>query len=1394
MKNIIGLFIALHLFPFFRTAAQVAPPHFKHISANEGLSQTNVTCILQDRKGFMWFGTQDGLNRYDGYTFQIFQNDLRNPASLSGNYVMCLFEDRKGRLWVGTDGGSLCLLNTKTGTFTAYKSSISDTNSPSNDRISAITQDRQGYLWIATDGGLDRFDPETKRFIRYQHRDGAPGSLSHNLVYDVLIDRQGTLWAATYGGGLDRFEPTSRTFRHFRHEPSEPASLSHNSLRKLFEDSKGRLWIATEGGGLNRLNPDGKTFTRFQHDPARAGSIASNDVNTLQEDSHGNLWVGTENNGISILNPARTVFTHYPYDENDSEGISNGSIYSFCRDRSGNMWIGTYSGGINFLNHLPPQFNLYRKSLLRPNTLSTNNVTAFVKDRQGDLWIGTDGGGLNVYRPAANRYDYFRHRPSDAGSLPSDFIMSLFRDSDEDLWIGTYKGGLGLLKKGAKTFRNFTTGKGEKGLSQESVTTVTEGKKGEIWIGTMGGGISRYDKKTGTFTHYRPSADKPDSLNQGYIGALMFDRQGRLWIATEGTGLILFTPQTGKFRTFNHDPAVPSSLSHSLVNCLFEDERGQIWAGTYEGLNRFNPRTGTFVAFREAAGLGNKVIQAISSDRHGHLWVSTNKGISRFDTRTNRFQNFDVGDGSRKISFNRCSVFRDADGMLYFGSQNGFTFFRPDRLKENTYVPPVYITGFQVFNRPVVTGGADSLLRESISETRQITLSYRESVFSFEFAALNYSLPEENQYAYKLEGFDQGWIFAGNRRTATYTNLDPGTYVFRVKGSNNDGVWNQTGTAVTLIITPPFWQTWWFRTLAAVLVLGAAYSFYRGRINRINAQKLELQRQVEIRTSEVTQQKEELMALNEELNRQREQEEQARKEAEQANQAKSVFLATMSHEIRTPMNGVIGMASLLGETSLTEEQYEYVDAIRSSGESLLGVINDILDFSKIESGKLEIEHEDVNLRQCIEEVLDMFSAKAALTGLDLVYQIDYQVPLHILGDSLRIKQVLINLVGNAIKFTEKGEIYVGVHVGPQMDGKPLSLEFEVRDTGIGIPAEKLERLFKAFSQVDSSTTRRYGGTGLGLAISDRLVTLMGGAMRVESEPGTGSTFFFTLTTEVSRQNKRQYILCNQAGNEGKQVLIVDDNQTNLTILKSQLEQWKLVPTLAASGRQALDILQTKPGFDLVITDMQMPGMDGIELARTIRKLHPALPIILLSSIGDESHKNNPGLFSALLTKPVKQQQLCRQVQQVLKSQPESAPQPAAVARQQLLTEEFARHFPLQILLAEDNPLNQKLAIRILNKLGYDPKLAQNGRQVLEQLVTQSFDLILMDVHMPEMDGLEATRLIRKARAAQPRIIAMTAGVMQEDRDACFQAGMDDYITKPVNIQELMGKLEKLSGR
>jgi len=1399
------------------------------LSSSNSLSQNTILCIFKDKNGFMWFGTQDGLNKFDGFTFTVYKHLSSKPSSLPANTVNAVSDDGNGNMWVGTRVGGLSRYDRSKDAFTNFKNDPKNRYSISNDNINVIYSDKSSNLWIGTENGLNCYDKGTGRFSRYFHDPRAPASLGNSNIISIYEDTRHRLWIGT-AGGLNLFDRTTRKCSRIddRNNPEYKSEM----VFAITEDEQQGIWIGTNKG-LKLLDKGKNSLWSYRIDRDRNSDGDFNPVYSLAKTQGNRFWIGS-NTTLQLFDAAQRKVIPIT-DKTDSESrLPNDGIYSLLEDKSGILWIGTSSEGVSKFDKNVAIFPAYKASLT--NTPGAKNIVrGIAEDKAGNLYLATDVG-LEYFRRSSNTYVSYRHNAKNKNSLISNYTSAiLISRKDEAVWIGTYLNGLDRFDPKTGNFRHYRKGKGSGDLSSNTIYALLEDRAGGIWIGTDQGGLDRFDPVTGTFTKYLQDPKKPNGICDNSIHALLQDKNDNIWIGGYSNGISIFNPATKSFSQLNIGN---SNLNSNVISAFYEDKKNNMWIGTGEGgLNIFNSLTHKITAFTEQNGLVNNTVNYITQDAGGYIWATTLKGITRLDPAGKQFKNYSYDNGVKSLEFNLGCGTRLKSGEIAAGSINGFNIIDPGKLNHNLNKSPVVITGFALFNKTSVAGDLNSPLKQNIEMTKELALTYLQSVFTITYAALDYSIPEENQYAYKLEGFDNEWRFVGNQRNATYTNLNPGTYFFKIKAANNDGVWNKNVTILKIIIVPPYWMTWWFRTMGVLLIGGGACAFYFYRINFVKRQKAALESLVEARTREIGQQatdlrklngqlraqketlqdqseelmvqSEELMAqsqelrektdtlevLNQQLTDQKSQEhrarvlaETARTEADKANMTKGIFLATMSHEIRTPMNGVLGMASLLSETRLDIEQREYTDAILTSGESLLTVINDILDFSKIESGKLELDPQDFELRKCIEDVLEIFGGKAAETGIDLVYQIDDMTPTNVMADSLRLRQVLTNLVGNAIKFTPKGEVFIMVTSG-QLDGEEFELYFEIRDTGIGIREDQLENLFKAFNQIDSSVTRKYGGTGLGLVICERLVALMGGKIKVSSAPASGSTFSFSIRCRKSPELLPQFVYKSDACKD-KRVLVIDDNNTNLRIMQIQLKKWNMAVVAVSSGLEALDMLSGQEEIDLVITDMQMPDMDGVELSTRIKTIRKDVPIILLSSIGNESKKLWPHLFTSVLTKPVKQQQLFQVIATDLKKEPLTIPE----AKQAVLSEQFALEYPFRILVAEDNLINQKLIIRVLNKLGYFPDLANDGLEVLNRLSKTDYDLVLMDIQMPNIDGLEATRLIRNQYGNRPLIAAMTANAMAEEVENCMNVGMDDYLSKPINLNLLINKLISLSGK
>jgi len=836
---------------------------FERISLREGLSQNTITSIMQDAEGYLWFATLDGLNKYDGYRFTVYEHVPADTNSLSANTVWALAQDKSGYIWIGTVVSGLNRFDPATETFRRFVHDPEDSTSLSGNRIRAIYEDRDGFLWVGTrDNGLNRYDPVSGKFTRYRHDPSDPNSLSHNHVRTIISDEDGVIWIGTAGGGLNRFDPKTETWMRFGIEPNNPRSLNHNRVESLCLDSQGVLWVGTYGGGLNRLlhlgtMPDDQEpmngdvrpaeFIHYTHDDDDPTSISGDVIECIFEDHTGVLWVGTNSGGLNRFDRNTETFVAFKNEQDSPQSLSFNNVETLFEDASFNLWVGTWGGGLNKLDRKPAKFEHYISRPNDSNSLCNNYVRTIAEEKSGILWVGTSGGGLDRIDRKTQKFVHYRYDPLNPNSLSSDDVRAIHIDSSGTLWVGTYGGGLNKIvvtpPHGGKAkpqlmFKHFRHRSREpNSLCDDHVWAVHEDRNGILWLGTSDG-VSRFDPASESFVHYKHEPENPNSLSSNIVRAIHEDHDGDLWFGTYH-GLNRFDPQSGKFTRYFHRDDDENSLSHNGVMAIWETEPGVLWLGTLGGgLNKFDVKKGTFEHFFENDGLPNSFVHAIVGTDDGQLWLSTNKGLSRFDDRLpdgQKFRNYDVHDGLQSNEFNVGGGVRGYSGELFFGGVNGFNCFRPDEIRENPYIPAVVITEFTIFNER-------ALLKQAPGHRRRVELSYADRFFSFEFASLDYTNPSKNRYAYMMEGFDTDWIYAGTRRYASYTNLDPGEYVFRVKGTNNDGVWNETGTSVQVIITPPFWETWWFRTLAASGLLGLLGLFYHLRVSSLMKEKVAQER------------------------------------------------------------------------------------------------------------------------------------------------------------------------------------------------------------------------------------------------------------------------------------------------------------------------------------------------------------------------------------------------------------------------------------------------------------------------------------------------------------------------------------------------------------------------
>ncbi len=1247
MKNALVWLILLWLhYLAFSDRAGATELKFDRISLDEGLSQSSVRAIIQDYKGFIWFSTQDGLNRYDGYNFVVYKHDPDKSGSLRSNFSVALLEDRDSTLWVGTTEG-LHRYDRATDNFTVFRTNPDNKNSLSNNLVWCFEEDRAGNIWVGTDDGLNRLDKQNGQFERFLQDPANLNSLSDSNIRALMEDDHGRLWVGTQTGGLNMRDPQTGLFKRYQSDPADSSSISDNRVSSLAQDAAGFIWVAT-ANGLNKLDPQTEQFTRYEHDAADPKSLASNDVRTVLVDHNNVLWVGTEG-GLCLYRHDTGDFSCYAHEHENPHSLASNSVRALYEDHTGILWIGSLVNGVSKLSASRMRFAHFQYNPHDPGSLSENTVRAFTEDSLGGLWVGTQSGSLNRYEPRLQKFIHYQHDPQNPFSLPGDDIRALYTDRSGNIWVGTLAG-LCRYEAGSDRFIRYENKVADPTIAilLNRIWHIREDDAGFIWLGLWGGGLARLNPATGEFINYRHDPQDPQSLSNDWVRIFWWDRAGNFWIGTWGGGLCRMKGEPGSgqsaFENYmpnDHDPGVgPSSRS---ITSICEDHAGILWLGTIDGgLDRFDPMTRRFHAYTEKNGLCNSSVYGVLEDNLGYLWLSTNHGLTRFDPRQETFVNFDVNDGLQSNEFNNGAYYKSKQGELFFGGVNGFNRFFPETIQQNPFRPHMAITNFQIFNQTVPIGAPDSPLQKAIGETTELALSYRYNVFSFEFAALHYAAPIKHKYAYMLEGFDDDWNYTdARRRFVTYTNLNGGDYVFRVKGSNGDGVWNEDGISLRIKIIPPFWKTWWAYSLAGLFLLTGGWTFYWWRVRHIQ-RELEQERLI--------------------IERMR-----------QVDHLKDEFLANTSHELRTPLNGIIGIVESLidGATGgLPRTTVANLKMVTASARRLSNLVNDILDFSQLKNRDLILQYKPVDMHALTDVTLTLLQPMIGKKKLELHNDIHPDAP-YVYADENRLQQIMLNLVGNAIKFTAAGKIVIKneeLRIKNSSENQFVTpnasfLIFSVSDTGIGIPADKLSVIFQSFEQVDTSITRQYGGTGLGLSVTKQLVDLHGGKIWVESLLDHGSTFYFTLpiftgvvserpgdtkaiSVELSDSIVADATLTEpasiEAGNETARILIVDDEPINIQALVNQLSLHNYSVTQATNGQEALDALERET-FSLILLDVMMPRMSGYEVAQKIRERYSMdeLPIILLTAknqIADIVEGFNSGA-NDYMTKPFSKNEL-----------------------------------------------------------------------------------------------------------------------------------------------------------
>lgn len=1203
--------------------------------------------IAEGPSGFVWFGTNRGVLRYDGYDIRTFRNISDEPGSLINDVVWSFLLDADNRFWIGTQMG-ISRYIPDLDSFENYILNPVDMNDNLNNRCNAIVQDSSGNVYASAESGIVyRFEESTNRFE-------ALNTASFGVIKSMACDALDRIWIGAEGA-LYRFDTRTREIRAFTSGFKVERESARNFIYSIHVDDPEKVWLSTAYQGIILMDPEtGERRT--------LPTIHSNEkrVHYLKALADGRVWA-CHGRGLTLLDRNGDRIHNY-MSEQRIDSLPAGSVRCITVDRQSNIWVGSAKYGVHVSTN--------NKSFDRDYLETTDHlpgvtpvVTKIMWDRSGRKWIGYYNGGIDVFAASGEHSFSIRHDSDDPTTIGRGAVYSLMQDSLGRVWVGSYGGGLMRFDESTRRFHKYHRDLDDPtSIPGGDPRSIVEDDDGNIWVALKGAGVARLDRDTGEFTSYKTDPyNTLTSLLDDWPSDILYDDSGYIYIATP-VGLSVLDLETGEFENYTPQENVPDSLSNARCHTLFRDSKGFIWVGTGDGANRFDPKSKRFKRFTRSDGLPSHQAFCIIEDRSGDIWVGTDSGLGRIFLETGKIKSYGVLDGLMDNEFVPGAVGISPEGSVYFGQTGGLTVFDPVEIYDNEIAPPVFITDVKVFFHSLeVDPSSPSSLDRHVSELEELVLDYDQKVLTINFVAQNYIQPQRNQYAYLLEGFDSDWNEVGTRREANYTNLNPGRYTFRVKASNNDGVWNEEGTSLRLRVMPPFWmETWFFFLLIAMGVL-AVYLFVRYRERKLKRTQRELEEEVQNRTKKINEQKLALEGQRSQLENQRDQLQGAREflekkvsertsdlvkakeKAEESDRLKSSFLANLSHEIRTPLNAVVGFSTLLGETDTSaEEMEEYVSLIVENSDSLLHLIDDILDYSLIDANQIKIEESAFLWDDFFDLVFVSHSVLPRADGVDLVSENALKGQGYkLVSDQQRIKQVLDNLLTNASKFTVEGSIVFGARI----EGGLFCLY--VKDTGKGIQPEFLEVIFEQFYKLREDEIEAHRGVGLGLAISKSLVEILGGDLSVVSEYGKGSMFSvrFPATMLQCSEVEAMKIVEEPAELIGMQqtgrILVIEDEKNNYLLLKAILKATRFDVVWVDRGEEGVRVYQEEGPFDVVLLDIKMPGIDGYETIKRLRAINRNVLVVAQTAyaMAEDKIRALEAGFSRYIAKPINAREL-----------------------------------------------------------------------------------------------------------------------------------------------------------